>query len=58
MSVSSDSTSAGIVPNLMAVVAVGDFDTELIEAKIKQHFAPPPEGEAMQERAAAVGSRY
>ena len=42
-------------PDLMAVVAVGDFDTELIEAKIKQHFAPPPEGEASQERA-AVGS--
>ena len=33
-------------PDLMAVVAVGDFDTELIEAKVRQHFAPPPEGEA------------
>ena len=40
-------------PDLMAVVAVGDFDVETIEAKIKQHFAPPPEGEAAQERAAA-----
>ena len=40
-------------PDLMAVVAVGDFDTELIEAKVKQHFEPPPEGEANQERAAA-----
>ena len=40
-------------PNLMAVVAVGDFDAELIESKVKQHFAPPPEGEALQERAAA-----
>ncbi len=38
-------------PNLMAVVAVGDFDVEEIEAKITQHFAPPPEGEANQERA-------
>ena len=43
-------------PDLMAVVAVGDFDTELIEAKIKQHFAPPPEGEAMQERSAVSSS--
>ncbi len=40
-------------PELMAVVAVGDFDVEHIEAKVKQHFAPPPEGEATQERAAA-----
>ncbi len=40
-------------PDLMAVVAVGDFDVEAIEAKVKQHFAPPPEGEAGQERAAA-----
>ncbi len=39
-------------PDLMAVVAVGDFDVETIEAKIKQYFAPPPEGEAAQERAA------
>ena len=41
-------------PDLMAVVAVGDFDTELIETKVKQHFAPPPEGEASQERAAVA----
>ena len=41
-------------PELMAVVAVGDFDTELIEAKVRQHFAPPPEGEASQERAAVA----
>ena len=41
-------------PDLMAVVAVGDFDTELIEAKVKQHFAPSPEGEANQERAAVA----
>ena len=38
----------------MAVVAVGDFDTELIEAKVRQHFAPPPEGEASTERAAVA----
>ena len=43
-------------PDLMAVVAVGDFDTEVIEAKVKQHFAPPPEGEANQERAAVAPS--
>ena len=40
----------------MAVVAVGDFDAELIEAKVNQHFAPPPEGEANQERAAVAPS--
>ena len=45
-------------PDLMAIVAVGDFDTELIEAKIKQHFAPPPEGEASQERAVVAGETY
>ena len=39
----------------MAVIAVGDFDPEVIEAKVRQHFAPPPEGEAGQ-AAAAVGS--
>ena len=43
-------------PDLMAVIAVGDFDTEVIEAKVKQHFAPPPEGEANQERAAVAPS--
>ncbi len=36
----------------MAVVAVGDFDVDSMEAKVKQHFAPPPEGEANQELAA------
>ena len=41
-------------PDLMAVVAVGDFDPALIEAKISQHFAPPPEGEAAAERAAVA----
>ena len=41
-------------PDLMAVVAVGDFDVEVIEAKIRQHFAPPPDGEATQERAAVA----
>ena len=43
-------------PDRMAVVAVGDFDVESIEAKVKQHFAPPPEGEASQERAAVAPS--
>ena len=43
-------------PDLMAVVAVGDFDVDLIEAKVKQRFAPPPEGEANQERAAVTPS--
>ena len=41
-------------PDLMAVIAVGDFETELIEDKVRSHFAPPPEGEALQERAAAA----
>ncbi len=39
-------------PELMAVIAVGDFDAEQIVADIRRHFAPPPEGEAYQERAA------
>ncbi len=39
-------------PHLMAVVAVGDFDQEVIEGKIAQYFAPPPEGEATQPGAA------
>ena len=43
-------------PDLMAVVVVGDFDTDLIEAKVKQHFAPAPEGEAVQERAGTAPS--
>ena len=38
-------------PDLMAVVAVGDFDVDSMEAMVKQHFAPPPEGEANQELA-------
>ncbi len=42
-------------PDLMAVIAVGDFDPEVIEAKVRQYFAPPPEGEAGQ-ASAAVGS--
>ena len=40
-------------PDLMAVIAVGDFDVQQIDAKIKQHFAPPPEGGAANERAEA-----
>lgn len=39
-------------PDLMAVVAVGDFDADVIEGKIKQHFAPPPEGESPYDQAA------
>ena len=35
-------------PDNMAVVAVGEFDPAVIESKIKQHFAPPPEGQASQ----------
>ncbi len=38
-------------PDMMAVIAVGDFDAESIEASVKRHFAPPPEGAAFQERA-------
>ncbi len=38
-------------PDLMAIVAVGDFEPEILAEKIKQHFAPPPEGEAAQGRA-------
>ena len=40
-------------PDLMAVIAVGDFDAEVIEATVRRHFAPPPEGAAGQERARA-----
>ena len=43
-------------PDLMAVVAVGDFDIVEMEANVKQHFAPPPEGEAYQDRAAVAPS--
>ncbi len=39
-------------PDNMAVVAVGEFDPAAIETKIKQHFAPPPEGRADQDAAA------
>ena len=39
------------MPDLMAVIAVGDFDTEMIESNVRRHFAPPPEGESLQERA-------
>ena len=41
-------------PDLMAVIAVGDIDAAEIEAKIRQHFAPPPEGEAGQASAAVA----
>ena len=43
-------------PDLMAVVAVDDFDIVEMEAKVKQHFAPPPEGEVYQERAVIAPS--
>ena len=43
-------------PDLMAVVAVGDFDIVEMEAKVKQHFAPSPEGEAYQEPATVTTS--
>ena len=43
-------------PDLMALVAVGDLDPALIEAQIARHFAPPPGGEALKERAAAGAS--
>lgn len=39
-------------PDLMAVAVVGDFDAESVVELIRRHFAPPPEGEAYQERAA------
>ncbi len=37
-------------PDNMALIAVSDFDAETIEAKIQQHFAPQPEGEAPEDR--------
>ncbi len=43
-------------PSLMAVVAVGDFEVAEMEQRIRLHFAPPPEGEAIQERAAVAES--
>ena len=39
-------------PDLMAVAIVGDFEAERMVELIRHHFAPPPEGEAYQERAA------
>ena len=39
-------------PDLMAVAIVGDFEAERMVELIRRHFAPPPEGEAYQERAA------
>ncbi len=39
-------------PNLMSIIVVGDVDVDEMEAKVRQHFAPPPEGEATQARAA------
>ena len=39
-------------PDQMALIAVGDFDPAVIKGKIEQHFAPSPEGQASQDRAA------
>ncbi|HUP23313.1 MAG TPA: insulinase family protein [Thermoanaerobaculia bacterium] len=38
-------------PDLMAVVAVGDFDVEQVETKIRQHFSKLEPREAARERA-------
>ena len=38
-------------PELMAVIAVGDFDPDEMEALIREHFASPPEGLADYPRA-------
>ena len=38
-------------PDLMAVIAVGDFDPAQIVEEIRRQFAPPPEGMARQARA-------
>ena len=35
----------------MAVVAVGDLDPDEMEAMIREHIAPPPEGAADYPRA-------
>ena len=43
-------------PNLMAVIAVGDFNAEQIESNVTRHFSPPPEGGALQERAGIAPS--
>ena len=42
-------------PELMAVVAVGDFDAARIEEAIHRHFAPPPQGAAEYARARRAG---
>ena len=39
-------------PDLMAVIAVGDFDGPQMVETIRSNFAPPPEGAAAQARAA------
>ena len=41
-------------PDHMAVIAVGDFNTDEIAAKVREHFAPPPEGQATQAGASSV----
>ena len=41
-------------PDLMAVIAVGDFDAEQMVEHVRRHFAPPPQGEAHQGRAATA----
>ena len=38
-------------PDLMAVIAVGDFDPDQIADTIRHQFAPPPEGAAQPARA-------
>ncbi len=38
-------------PDLMAVVAVGDFDADQVEARIEQHFAAIPAATEARERA-------
>ncbi len=39
-------------PDLMAVVAVGDFDTSMIEAQIRSHFSSIPEASSPKPRPA------
>ena len=41
-------------PDQMAIVAVGDFNAKEIAAKVREHFAPPPEGQATQARASSA----
>ena len=31
-------------PDLMALIAVGDFDPEAVESAVRGHFTPPPQG--------------